>query len=264
VTALALGFIIVIIGLKIYGATVGTNLLAGASDLLVGIAVATFIIERVDRVHIRRQWLTAYQALNGLLATTFVDVMRLLTVHSSVEAYKANINRYGEFVDIARLHTEDLRGTIQGFASVLDPTLHTRCRNIERRLSWMVHTLAGNRGSPIIHPHELTFMAATGKLLAEFIAREDNNRYATAAASADTALRDCGFILSHPGADPGEVMRYRFAAQTKMIENDDQLPPHVPGIYYDVDNELAMYYFALDQILLTALDGAPFRAGNEA
>src|ERR1700726_1584083 len=75
--ALLFGIVIAIIGLEVYGVSVGTNLLAGASDLLISIAVATFIIQRVDRVNTRRQWLTAYHALHGLLAATFVDVMRL-------------------------------------------------------------------------------------------------------------------------------------------------------------------------------------------
>jgi hypothetical protein len=254
--ALVSGIIIAVIGLVVYGVSVGTNLLAGASDLLISIAVAIFIIQTVDRVNIRRQWLIAYHALHGLLAAAFVDVMRLLAVYSSMEAYEANVNRYEEFVDIAKLRVEDLRSTTQGFASMLDPAAHTLCRTIERRLSWMMHTLATDRGGPGLRPHELVFMAATGKLLAEFIAKEDNHRYCAAVDSAEAALLECGFAASRPSvSEPDEMIRYRMAAQSKMIENNSRLLPHVPGIYYDTDNELAMYYFALDQILLTAMGG---------
>jgi hypothetical protein len=257
IAALVSGITIAIIGLKVYGVSVGTNLLAGASDLLISIAVATFIIQNVDRINTRRQWLTAYHALHGLLAATFVDVMRLLSVHSSIEAYQVNVNRYREFVDIATLHVEDLRSTAQGFASVLDPAVHTLCRTIERRLSWMVHTLAVERGGPGLRPHELIFMATTGKYLAEFIAREDNHRYSTAVHSAETALHECGFTPSRlANSEPDKMMTYRMMAQSRMIENNRNLLPHVPGIYYDVDNELAMYYFALDRILLTGMSGA--------
>jgi hypothetical protein len=264
VTALLFGIIIAVIGLEAYGVSVGTNLLAGASDLLISIAVATFIIERIDRVNTRRQWLTAYRALHGLLAAAFVDVMRLLSVYSSIEAYEGNMNRYTEFVGIATLHVEDLRSTAQGFASVLDPAVHTLCRTIERRLSWMVHTLAVDRGGPGLRPHELIFMAATGKFLAEFIAKEDNHRYSTAVHSAEVALRDCGFTPSRlAGSDLGEMMRYRMSAQSRMIENNSHLLPRVSGIYYDVDNELAIYYFALDQMLLTVINSA-IASGNDA
>lgn len=257
VTALLFGIIIAVIGLEAYGVSVGTNLLAGASDLLISIAVATFIIERIDRVNTRRQWLSAYHALHGLLAATFVDVMRLLTVYSSMEAYEANVNRYREFVDFATLHVEDLRSTAQGFSSVLDPAVHTLCRTIERRLSWMVHTLSADRGGPGLRPHELVFMAAIGKSLSEFIEKEDNDRYSTAIHSAETALLDCGLTPSRlAGSEPGEIMRYRMSAQSRIIENDSHLLPHVPGIYYDVNNELAMYYFALDQMLLAVMSSA--------
>jgi hypothetical protein len=80
--ALFLGILIAIIGLIVYGVSVGTNLLAGASDLLISIAVAIFIIDRINRANSRRQWLAAYRALHGLVAAAFVDVMRLLYVYS--------------------------------------------------------------------------------------------------------------------------------------------------------------------------------------
>jgi len=39
-----------------------------------------------------------------------------------------------------------------------------------------------------------------------------------------------------------------------MIRSNSNLEPRVRGIYYDIDNELAMYYFALDQRLLTGIE----------
>jgi hypothetical protein len=229
VTALILGIIVAIIGLAAYGVSVGTNLMAGASDLLISNAVATFVVDRVNRVNARRQWLAAYHALHGLLAAVFVDVMRLLSVYSGEDSYQANVGRYKEFADLATLHVNDLRSTVQGFSAVLDPPAHTLCRNVERRLSWMVHTLTADRGGPGLRAHELGFMAATGKLLAGFIAGEDNPRYSAAARSAETSLRDCGFALGRDGRELGEIMRYRMAAQNRMIETNSHLLPRVPG-----------------------------------
>lgn len=255
--ALLLGLLIAAIGLAVYGVSVGTNLLAGASDLLISIAVAILIIDRINRINSRRQWLAAYHALYGLLAAGFVDVMRLLYIYSGEEAYTANASRHEEFVDIATMHVSDLRGTIQGFAAVIDPAAYTLCRTIERRLSWMVRTLSANRGRPEVYPHEFELMNITGKLLAAFIASEDGQRYSAATNSAETALLECGFRHDlKMRFEPGEAMRYRLPAQSQMIRNNSNLAPRAQGIYYDVDNELAMYYFALDQRLLTEIEGA--------
>lgn len=255
--ALLLGILVAVIGLVIYGVSVGTNLLAGASDLLISIAVATFIIDGINRANSRRQWLAAYRALHGLLAASFVDVMRLLYVYSDEKAYRANVGRYEEFVDIAAMHVNDLRGTVQGFAAVIDPPAYTLCRTVERRLSWMVRTLSVNRGGPGIYVRELDLMALTGRLLAEFIASEDSGRYSAAVHSAESALLECGFAPDRRlGSVPEEVMTYRLPAQSRMIRNNSNLKPRVQGIYYDIDNELAMYYFALDQRLLAEIEGA--------
>src|SRR6476469_9036548 len=255
IVALLLGILIAIIGLIVYGVSVGTNLLAGASDLLISIAVATFIIDRINHANSRRQWLAAYHALHGLVAAAFVDVMRLLYVYSDEKAYAANVSRYEEFVDIANMHVNDLRGTVQGFAAVIDPPAYTLCRTVERRLSWMVRTLSVNRGRPGVYARELELMATTGKLLAEFIASEDSGRYSAAVHSAETALLACGFTPDRRmGSAPEEVMRYRLPAQSRMIRSNSNLEPRVRGIYYDIDNELAMYYFALDQRLPTGIE----------
>jgi hypothetical protein len=231
IIALFLGIPIAVIGVVAYGVSVGTNLLAGASDLLISIAVAKFIIDRINRVNTRRQWLAAYRALHGLLAAAFVDVMRLLKVYSDEKTYEANVARYEEFIAIATMHVNDLRDTVQGFAAVMDPPEYTLCRTVERRLSWMIRTLSVKRGGSGVYAHELELMAITGKLLAEFIASEDGGRYSGAVHSAETALLECGFI---PGrrmrSVPEEVMRYRLPAQSRMISNNSNLEPRVRGI----------------------------------
>src|SRR5437773_11911649 len=83
VLALLLGLIVAAVGIVLYGSGMTTNLLAGSADLLIGIAVAILVVDRINRSNIKRQWTVAYQALHGLLAATFVDVMRLFYVQSS-------------------------------------------------------------------------------------------------------------------------------------------------------------------------------------
>jgi hypothetical protein len=259
--ALLLSLLLGGVGLALYGASVGTNLLAGACDLLMGIAVATFVIDRVNRVSSRRQWEAAYRALHGLLAASFIDVMRLVYVYSSAEAHEVNISRYADFVEMARMHVDDLRGTMQGFSAVIDPSSYALCRTVERRLAWLVRVLSAPKPGPASCLEELRLMAATGKLLAKFIAADDDQRLSAARDAAEAALRECGFAADGR-AGPQEVLRYRMLAQTQMITDNPSLAVEPRGIYYDADNELAVYYFALDQRLLAEMDNISSPAGN--
>jgi hypothetical protein len=255
VAAFLFGLAIAVVGLAIYGNGMATNLLAGFSDLLIGIAVAILVIDRLNRANARRQWISAYQALHGLLAATFVDVMRLLYVRSSAEACAANIDRYDEFIGIATLHASSLQSTIGGFAVALDPAVHTLCRKVEQRLSWMVRSLSKDAGIIQIEQDQLELMAATGQILASFIVKERDHRYIAALKAADEALAGSGFPQDKQAKlEPGELMRYRLPAQSRVLENNQQVLRALQTIANDIDNELAIYYFALDQKLLSALE----------
>jgi len=262
IVALVLGILIAVIEHIAYGSSVGENLLATASGLLISLAVATLIIDRINRLNRRRQWLVVYAALHGLLAAAFVDIMRLIYIHSSEAANNANASRYREFVDTAATRVNDLRGTLQGLVAVMDPEEYATCRTIERRLSWMTHIFSVGRGASTIYIPGLKIMADSGELLAGFISKEDDKRYTGAIHSAETALRECGFT-SHQwvGFALGEIMSYRHPAQNQMLSNNSGLKSRAKGIYYDIDNELAIYYFALDQRLLAEIrkaDPKPF------
>jgi hypothetical protein len=70
--ALLLGLIVATVGIILYGSGMTTNLLAGSADLLVGVAVAILVVDRINRSNLRRQWMVAYQALHGLLASCYI------------------------------------------------------------------------------------------------------------------------------------------------------------------------------------------------
>jgi hypothetical protein len=93
--------------------------------------------------------------------------------------------------------------------------------------------------------------------MAQFVAGEDGQRYSAAIRAAVAALGECGFAADgRTWAEPLEALRYRLPAQSRMIESNRGLAAVPPGIYYDADNELAVYYFALDLQLLTEIENA--------
>lgn len=180
IVALVLGILIAVLEHIAYGSSVGANLLATASGILISLAVATLIIDRINRLNRQRQWLVVYEALHGLLAAAFVDVMRLIYIHSSEAAHKANAGRYQEFIDTATMRVTDLRGTLQGLVAVMDPADYATCRTIERRLSWMAHIFSAGRGASTIYSPGLKIMVGSGELLAGFISKEDDAKYSDA------------------------------------------------------------------------------------
>jgi hypothetical protein len=149
------------------------------------------------------------------------------------------------------MRVNDLRGTLQGLVAVMDPAEYATCRTIERRLSWMVHIFSVGRSASTIYTTGLKIMVDSGELLAGFISKGDDTRYSDAIHSAKGALQKCGLTSDHQvGLTLGEVMSYRFRAQSQLLEANRGLRSRTQGIYYDIDNELSIYYFALDQRLL--------------
>lgn len=119
----------------------------------------------------------------------------------------------------------------------------------------MVHSFSAGRGASTIYSPGLKIMAGSGELLARFISKEYDKRYSGAIHSVETALRECGFTSNHwTGFALGEIMSYRLPAQSQMLRNNSELKSRAQGIYYDIDNKLAIYYFALDQRLLAEIE----------
>ena len=252
--ALALGLILAIVGIVLYGTSMTTNLLAGTSDLLIGIAAAILVIDRITRANLKHQWSAAYQALHGLFAATFVDVMRLLYVQSSAEAYAANASRYQDAIDLAGLHVSSLRSTLEGFSSTIEPGTYAMCRKVEQRLSWMITRLSKLSAIGVMDRAQLQLMDSTGAILEDFIMEEKDRRYVAAVRVAELALVTAGVNKDlKPGFASQEIWRCRFECQEYILRQSNFALLSQGTIMGDIDNELALYYFALDQKLLNLL-----------
>jgi hypothetical protein len=58
------------------------------------------------------------------------------------KARSGNIHRYGEFVQITRLHLTNLRSNLEGPALGTEPGSYKRARQIEFRLAWLADYLS--------------------------------------------------------------------------------------------------------------------------
>jgi hypothetical protein len=116
-----------------------------------------------------------------------------------------------------------------------------------RRLSKLASIGVMDRGA-------LELMAATSAALAQFIEKEKDQRYIAAARTAEDALGQCGFRdIVRPDLAPDEIWHYRFICQNYILERNEFLLSSQRTIMDDIDNELAIYYFALDRRLLESL-----------
>lgn len=251
--ALILAIICGIAGWLVFGESMTVNVLSGLMDLLLGIAVAVFIIDRLEKRHRRREWAAAYSAINGLLSAAFVDVMRLLYVHVA-SYYKEDEARYPEFVELARFHCTALRSAIEGFATVLDPDSHRGFRTIEFRLSWLTQKLSEPE---ISRPGEeyLRRMNEIAGPIAEFLEQQGEPEYMRAREAARILTRRLLEVDSVKSGFIGAIT-VRYQAQARLLQELDIVRPSGRYIFDDIDNDIAIAYFALDHELLSTADSA--------
>jgi hypothetical protein len=180
--------------------------------------------------------------------------MRLFYVQSSPGAYAANASLYEGAIDLATLHVGSLRSTIEGFSASLDPDDYATCRKVEQRLAWMVRRLSKLSSIGVMDRSALELMAATSVALAEFIEKEKDQRYAAAARTAEDALEQCTSCdITRPDLAPDDIWRCRFMCQDFILEQAELPLSSRRTIMDDIDNELAIFYFALDRRLLKSL-----------
>lgn len=237
------------VGLLAYGRQMLPNFLSEVTAVCLEVGVAALVIDRLTNAHERRQWTHAYESVIEVSAQCTVDSMRLLYVRASPAAYSANSDRHSEFVALANLHLLDLRSMIERFANALDPETHEQYRRAERRLRWLVATLAPEVADPTPSVHLFDLMLETAEVVSSQI--DARSRIYGPVRSMVDALIELGSLAS-PALDIGSrldlAMTARLRAQTQYISDQPGSP--TTGILSDIDNEFALPYFFIDLALL--------------
>ena len=83
----------------------------------------------------------ALHTISHSMTMVFVDLMRLLYVVTSDIARTANVERYGEFIDMAEQHFADLRNHIARSSNELDAQLNELSLNLDKRISFILGRL---------------------------------------------------------------------------------------------------------------------------
>jgi hypothetical protein len=239
------------------------NLISEAVGILIDVALASLVIDRISSAQRRREWDFAYAVMIESAASAFVDVMRILYVRASPLFFSNNVLRYEEFVKIATLHISTLRSNIEGFSVALTPESHRLCRRIELRFLWIIDYITERPSAPVIDERCFRIMKSIAEELEIFSRKEGEVRYRVEQEIVDAALLRAGVFQGSSGVLQGldDLVRYRLRVQSELLRNTSDLPNSaIQTIRDDFDNRYSTYYFLLDAKLLPVacamIDGA--------
>ena len=196
------------------------------------------------------KWGYIHAAMCRRIAAVMVDAVRLLMIRSSPLAHRSNSARYDEFLKIARDHFEDLSHNISALPVIGDSRQYEKSREIELLIQWLLRTFALNPSVARASTYEIENVRKALSQTVEYFKLYSGPAEDAFEATTALALRNCA---QHPAidADADAVFRARQSLQTKAIAMHQR--DVGPGILMDVDNELAVRYFAIDCHLLDAI-----------
>jgi hypothetical protein len=196
------------------------------------------------------KWGNVHAAMCRRIAAVMVDVVRLLMVRSSPLAHRSNSARYDEFLKIARDHFEDLSHHISALPAIGDSRQYDESGEIEMRIQWLLRTFALNPSIAHASPREIPIVREAMNLALKYFKLYPGPANDAFEATTALVLRN---YAEHPSinTDADAVFRARQSLQTMAIAMHER--DVGPGILMDVDNELAVRYFAIDCHLLDAV-----------
>lgn len=256
VVALLLAVAVATVGVFRFGQDLEVNLWAGVAGLFLDIAVAALVINVLTRIEIHRRWHASYHALSGRFAACYVAAMRLFYIRLGPTAYEANESRIPEFIEIFKLHLDDLRSNLEAFATLLEPDTYAECRAIEQRL-WrlLIHI---QLDVPIAHDRDVNIMRAVARHVSGFIRRHDPQKYddtlrAVSREMADIPLSRSDHLSSAVVAE--KAWEYRQGTQVRVNSTLPELSG-VSSVVEDYRGRHDLPYFLIDMVILNrALGG---------
>jgi hypothetical protein len=235
------------------------HLYGGAAAILLEAALVVFVLDRLTDKKKHEEWAFVQDVVGRRMAACMVDILRLSGVHWSSAVYPGDPARYSEFVGIARLHFADLRSSIEGLALGAEPSDYREARKIELRIAWLIDKFGGVPDDFADLPQAVRIgVMETHDMVRLFLSGTGPTRKTDAAIEADLeeALETAAAIVRRiVVADPGRTFLENIGSfwTTRMSAQDELLTQRryrVPGIWFDVDLELALGYFAIDSVLL--------------
>jgi hypothetical protein len=197
----------------------------------------------------------ANQALGQTIAILFVDLMRLIYVAAGVVIRRANITRYGEFVTTADTHLDDLNIRIKAFSPELDAEIRRKIFRLKRKLSSMLGQLRRSSRLPETNQY-FEVMNKVGDELNDLCSTTIGPKYQSVVRKLnqklDRELKGKREILH--AYSPDDLCLLRFKIQDQVLDEARKSGgTTIFSIADDLDQDFAVEYFAIDQLLLARL-----------
>jgi hypothetical protein len=190
--------------------------------------------------------------------------MRLFYICIGPLAREADESRIPEFIEIFKLHLDDLRSNLEAFATLLEPDTYAECRAIEQRL-WrlLIHI---ELGVSIAHDRDVNIMRAVGRHISGFIRGHDSRKYdetlkAVSREMADIPLSRTDHLCSAVVAE--KAWEYRLSTQTRVNRTLPELSG-VSSIVQDYRGRHDLPYFLIDMVILNQALGGEESASASA
>jgi hypothetical protein len=193
------------------------------------------------------EWAFVRKVVGQRMAACMVDILRLCCVRWSSIAYSSNVSRYGEFVHIAQMHFADLRSSIGGLALGAEPSDYEFARKMELRIGWMIDKFETKPEFPQEPPQWMhSIVLGTHKEIHQFLVAESGiDKVSKIVSEIEPSILDKTSI-----DDMNNFFFRRMAAQNELLKLQERSGSPAQGIWFDLDQELALGYFAIDSILL--------------
>jgi hypothetical protein len=250
----------------VYGKEMGPHIFATIIGILGEAALVVLVLDRMSSSQRRREWRFVGTVVSHGVAACMVDLVRLYVIRWSSRAYRVNSARYDEFVQMLRLHLANLQSNLEGLALGAQPSAYEQARQIERRIAWLANYL-NNKPVSAARPQqwELESIISTTKLAGEFMRATVAAEFTGNLMKARDATAGLDEIESPEKSDAAadKFLSMRLRSQSNLLERDPSLRPEVLrgypnggfGIWYDLDQKLAPFYFAIDFMLFSCISG---------
>ena len=212
------------------------------------------LVKMLRRVFQRNEKVAfALHTISHAMTMVFVDLMRLLYVATSDIARTANVERYGEFIDVAEQHFADLRNHIARSSNELDAQLNELSLNLDKRISFILGRL--KRGPNLYDKNDDCFekMKQIGQQVDSFCTFAVSKKYGEVVDLVDAYLcrvmEEFGITLETASLD--SIFRLRLHVQSQLLQSGFSLDESkIFTIADDMDQDFGVYYFVLDKKLL--------------
>ena len=167
-------------------------------------------------------------------------------------AFKYNIVRYGEFLDMATDHLDDLQSQLGRFATSLSNEAIESCKIIERQLKWALRRLRSQPKQPQIDRRLFRTMRTLSEDIHSFCLRSTCDRYQAEMSCVQEVISEVMPEIKNRVSDFNldELWQIRLSIQSEVLKKCPVAKKQLGSIANDAVYDLSFYYFLIDYYLL--------------